>query len=71
MDFHEVSPAYGRDYRNQKEVKAGYAAGHDFRSLMTGQYVNKDDHPEDMTLLVRYNRGMGIMSIKPPKKGKK
>ena len=71
MSHLEVVPAYGRDYKSQKEVKAGYAAGHDFHSPFHGGYVNKDDHPEGTTLLVRYNRGMGIVSIsKKSKKGK-
>lgn len=50
----EVYPAYGRDYKTQKEVKAAWAAGEDFRTY-AGPYVNKEDAKrEGYKVLVRY-----------------
>jgi hypothetical protein len=56
-----VVPAYGRDYKSAKAVKADWEAGKDFRvndmsSQWDGSYVNKDDKPDDVTLSVRYNQ---------------
>jgi len=58
MEYVTVVPAYGRDYKSAKEVREGYAAGHDFlvQSFGRGGYVNKDDHPAGVTLQVRYRR---------------
>ncbi len=51
-------PAYGRDYKSQKAVKADWAAGKDFRveDLRSGGYINKDDKPADVVLNIRYDR---------------
>ena len=42
MDFH-LMPAYGRDYKNQKEVRADWVAGKDFVLSTTGQYCSARD----------------------------
>jgi hypothetical protein len=64
-NFIQVSPAYGRDYRNKNDLIAGYHAGHDFvsNSMFSSGYVNKNDHPEGATLNVRYGRGMKMHNI--------
>lgn len=50
----EVTPAYGRDYKSQAEVKKAYAEGQDFHSPMEG-YVNKQDAERDgIKLMIRY-----------------
>jgi hypothetical protein len=43
-----LTPAYGRDYKSQKEVKADWLAGKDFIvadffSPWSGKYANKAD----------------------------
>jgi hypothetical protein len=48
MTFFVVSPAYGRDYKTAKEVKASWEAGKDFlheSALHTGggTYINNAD----------------------------
>ncbi len=50
-------PAYGRDYRTKAEVLAAWNAGRDFRITAPhagGTYVNKDDLPPNVILVVRY-----------------
>jgi hypothetical protein len=43
-EFLEVSPAYGRSYKNAAEVQAGWDAGHDFFSHTHGAYMSQRDH---------------------------
>ena len=50
-------PAYGRDYKSSKEVKAALAAGKDFRAEPSGQYCSIRDIPEGFDVIVRY-RGL-------------
>jgi hypothetical protein len=54
-----VVPAYGRDYKSQKAVRADWNAGKDFRicdmsSPYDGKYVNHGDLPADTKLQVRF-----------------
>lgn len=54
-----VVPAYDHSYPTQAAVKAGFAAGHDFRIVDVfhrGSYVNKDDLPKDAKLDVHYGK---------------
>ena len=67
--FITVVPAYGRDYKSQKEVKADWDAGKDFRiqDMMSpddGRYVNKGDAPKGATLNIRFSKLMKICVIK-------
>lgn len=59
-------PAYGRDYKNKKDLLADWAAGKDFliQSFNGTGYVNKDDKPSDVTLNVRYDRLRKVCVIK-------
>ena len=64
-----VVPAYGRDYKSAKAVKADWEAGKDFRvndmsSQWDGSYVNKDDKPAGMTLNIRYSNLTRVVPIK-------
>ena len=42
MDWH-VTPAPGRDYKNQKSAIADWQGGKDFILSVTGQYVSRRD----------------------------
>lgn len=42
MDFH-LTPAYGRDYKNQNQVRADWHGGKDFVLAVTGQYCSIRD----------------------------
>jgi hypothetical protein len=61
----EVIPAYGRDYKNQAEVKAAWKENKDFQDTATGQYVNKSDaDAQKLKVIVRYSRLTKVMQIK-------
>ena len=64
-----VTPAYGRDYKTQKEVKAAWEAGKDFviQDMMSpdcGRYINKADAPKGSTLNIRSSRNTKVLPIK-------
>lgn len=66
--FLSVQPAYGRDYKSQKEVRAAWAAGKDFQindmsSPDDGRYVNRDDLPAGVKLQVRFGRQLKTMIL--------
>lgn len=64
------TPAYGRDYKSQKAVKADWAAGRDFAIATLGQpgYINKEDADRGgITVVIRYNRNLKSMAIAPAK----
>ena len=62
-----VKPAYGRDYKSQKEVKAAWAEGKDFviTDIMhpnSGAYVNKNDAPKGK-ICIRYKQLRNVCVI--------
>jgi hypothetical protein len=52
MAWLTVTPAYGRDYTNQAQVRADWEAGKDFQDTATGQYMSKRDVDADPSLHV-------------------
>jgi hypothetical protein len=56
-------PAYGRDYHSKAEVLADWNAGKDFRLEPSGQYINQDDKPDDVTLKIRYRNLTSVIII--------
>lgn len=67
MHLH-VEPAYGRDYKSQKAVKADWDAGKDFRINQMGhphdgRYINNAQKTPDMHIQVRYNSQRSVMVI--------
>jgi hypothetical protein len=64
MDWIEVTPAYGRDYKNQKEVKADWDADKDFRDTVSGRYINKSGAERlGLKVIVRYSKNLKVMSM--------
>lgn len=67
-----VGPAYGRDYKSQKEVKEAWASGKDFVVLdvmhpFYGSYINKEDaegSPEVKAVNIRYAQHAKLCVIK-------
>jgi len=68
-----VVPAYGRDYKSAKEVKAAWEAGKDFQimdmsSPDDGRYINKQDAEKPgsgvSTLTIRYKRMTQVAVVK-------
>jgi len=56
-----VIPAYGRDYKSAKAVKADFAANKDFQicdmfSPDDGRYINAEQLKPGDTLYIRYAR---------------
>jgi hypothetical protein len=61
-DYIEVMPAYGRDYKNQKEVIADLKAGKDFQLTTTRQYINLPQMQEhQFRVIIRYGKLMKVM----------
>jgi hypothetical protein len=64
MNWIEVTPAYGRDYKNQREVRADWNADKDFRDTVSGSYVNKSGAKAlGLKVIVRYSKLMKVMSV--------
>jgi len=68
MAYYELSPAYGRDYKSAKEVKADFDSNKDF----IGDYqlgfslVNKEQIPVGSVVMLRYkgNRSVARHEVK-------
>ena len=64
----EVVPAYGRDYKSQKEVLADWENNLDFQIVSVqeyGRYINKQDadRTPDLNILVRYAKLAKVMAL--------
>jgi len=65
-----VVPAYGRDYKSIKEVKADWTAGNDFlirdiSSPYDGKYVNNSNGlPKGTVIMVRFCKLSKLCVIK-------
>ena len=57
-----LTPAYGRDYKSVKDVRADYNNGKDFIHAQSGSYCSKRDF--NAPVMLRYNRLMKITSSK-------
>jgi hypothetical protein len=64
MTYVEVVPAYGRDYKNQSEVKSDWSADKDFQDPFRGSYLNKSDADRlGLKVLVRYARKTKVVAV--------
>jgi len=66
MAYLTVTPAYGRDYKSQKAVKADWSANKDFVIATLGHptYINKRDADRDgVKVMARYNNLTKIVSV--------
>ena len=66
MRYVSAIPAYGRDYKSQKEVRADWDKGMDFliQDIMEHGYINKDDKPDTVVLNIRYKNQTLVCVIK-------
>ncbi len=64
--YYELTPAYGRDYKSAKEIKAAWEAGKDFVGdySLNFAYVNKQDIPKPCTVNLRYKRNTAVAVVK-------
>jgi len=67
MQYYELTPAYGRDYRTKAEVVAAWEEGKDFEGdfNLKFQLVNKEDIPKPCTVNLRYkgNRNVAVVKV--------
>ncbi len=66
MQFYELQPAYGRDYKSAKDVKTAFNEGRDFDGdhQLGFKLVNKSDLPKGCTVLLRYQRNTKVTNLK-------
>lgn len=68
MNYIEVLPAYGRDYKNQKDLQADWDAGKDFVAMSfmgPAGYINKQDAMNaGLKVIIRYASQMKVYSPK-------
>jgi hypothetical protein len=66
-----LTPAYGRDYKNQKAALADWYAGKDFilHEMLSEGLVNIDDCPPGNHQL-RYDRMQKVIMVNPAKRPK-
>lgn len=68
QDDMTVIPAYGVDYKSQKEVLAAYLAGKDFMIVSigdTGRYINREDAVKygAARLTIRFKQQRSVMVL--------
>lgn len=65
MSHITVIPAYGRDYKNQKDAQADWDADLDFAETRTRTYINKSQAKEmGLSVTIRYNKLQRVMTAK-------
>lgn len=69
MAISTISPAYGRDYKNKKQIEADFNAEKDFiiedyGHPYSGRYVNKQQMLDQKTVGVRYGKMRKYVTIK-------
>jgi hypothetical protein len=70
MAWIEVQPAYGRDYKNQREAVQDWKDNKDFQitepgigtGASYGQYVTRGE-ATDLNVTLRYGKGLKVMSL--------
>ena len=60
----ELLPAYGREYKNKKDVVADFVKGLDWIYASTGQYTSIKDCSVDNSVLLRYKDKREVCSYK-------
>ena len=57
VDYVEVLPAYGRDYKSATAARADWEAGKDFIEATTRRYCSKRDFDKpNVIVTIRYNK---------------
>jgi hypothetical protein len=67
-DWTELSPAYGRDYKTQKDVKSAFLDGKDFEGDMTTDFrlCSVRDFAPGVRVLLRYRALSMVTSVQVP-----
>jgi hypothetical protein len=68
MLYLDLIPAYGRDYKSQKEVKEAWLAGKDFEVATfgpeMGRVLNVSDAPKGSVMNIRFKQLRNVAVIK-------
>lgn len=57
-------PAYGRDYKSQKQVREDWKSGKDFQDARSGQYLNVEDAKRlGLKVIVRYDNHRKVVNV--------
>ena len=66
--YYELTPVYGRDYKNKTEVVAAWNEGEDFEGdyQLGFKLVNRHDIPKPCTVNLRYKANTHIAVVKVP-----
>ena len=62
--WHVATPAYGRDYKSGKEVKADWVAGKDFQMQLSGQYFTATDITKGDSVEIRFSKLTKLVVLK-------
>lgn len=64
MQWIEVIPAFGRDYKNQKDARADWDANRDFRETASMRYINKAQAEQmGLKVIIRYDKNRKVMDV--------
>ena len=65
-DYIEVLPAYGRDYKNKKEIEVDLVANLDFQLSTTRQYISLTEMvAHQYRVIVRYGNQLKVADMTP------
>lgn len=59
-NYRTLTPAYGRDYKSQKEIESDFNANKDFILNPDGIYINKEQIKPGTKVQLRYARMMKV-----------
>lgn len=64
-NFLELTPAYGRDYKNKAAVEADFRAGKDVHiPAMNNTLCSIADFAPGVTVNLRYNKNRSVLPVK-------
>lgn len=63
-NYRSLTPAYGRDYKNKKEVLEAFNSEKDFILQPEGAYINKQQIATGVTVNIRYNKLRSVLPVK-------
>lgn len=68
QDYQVLTPAYGRDYKNQRAVKQDFLDGQDFvlNSPMGVTYCSIRDFAPNVLVNLRYRKLTQVTSVRVP-----
>jgi hypothetical protein len=62
--YASLVPAYGRDYKNKKEILKDFNGHKDFILMPESRYINKPQIKKGITVHIRYKKLTSVCAIK-------